>query len=120
MAKGSSKERVGPPPKIEIKAPPAKSMLIPALIIGGAILAGAVVVKSSLDETSVQLAEIRVGLSETKVALDAVAKAKSTAAAPARRRGPDPNKKYTLKTTGRPRKGPASARVEIVEFSDFQ
>ena len=120
MAKGP-KERVAPPPKIEIKAPPAKSMLIPAMIIGGAILAGAVVVKSSLDETSVQLAEIRTGLTETKVALDAVAKAKSAAApAPAKRRGPDPNKRYTLKTTGRPRKGPANARVEIVEISDFQ
>lgn len=119
MAKGP-KERVAPPPKIEIKAPPAKSMLIPALIIGGAILAGAVVVKSSLDETSVQLAEIRTGLTETRVALDAVAKAKSAAAPAAKRRGPDPNKKYTLKTAGRPRKGPASARVEIVEISDFQ
>ena len=67
------------------------------------------------------LAEIRTGLNDTKVALDAVAKAGSApAAAPARRRGPDPNKRYTLKTSGRPAKGASRAKVEIVEFSDFQ
>jgi hypothetical protein len=120
MAKGSSKDRTAPPPKIEIQPTPAKSLVIPALIVGGSILAGAVLVKSSLDETGEQLAEIRTGLGEAKVALNAVAQAKQTAEAPKRRRGPDPDKRYTLNTTGRPRKGPASASVEIVEISDFQ
>ena len=52
-----------------------------ALVIGDSELqAGSVVVKTSLDETSVQLAEIRTGLSETKTSLDAVAKAKPAGA----------------------------------------
>lgn len=43
-------------------------------------------------------------------------------AAPAQpaRRGPDPNKAYTIKTAGSPTKGPATAAVTIAEFSDFQ
>ena len=110
MAKGLNRNQMGP----------SQSMVIPALIVGGAILAGSMVVKTSLDKTTTQLADIRSGLNETKVALDAVASAKNTAAAPSRRRGPDPNKRYTLITKGRPVKGPAHAKVEIVEFSDFQ
>jgi protein-disulfide isomerase len=119
MAKVPNKDRVGPPPRIEIKPPPSSAMVIPALIVGVAILAGSLVVKFSLDKTTTQLAEIRTGLNETKVALDAVASSKTTPAAPPRR-GPDPNKKYTLSTKGRPAKGSARAKVEIVEFSDFQ
>jgi hypothetical protein len=37
-----------------------------------------------------------------------------------RRRGPDPDRVYQVKTAGAPAKGPASAAVTIAEFSDFQ
>jgi protein-disulfide isomerase len=95
---------------------------VPALIVGGAILAAGLTVKMSLDKTTAQLEGIQKGLAETKVALNEVAKAQKTAApAPQQqRRGPDPNKRYTLKTAGRPTKGPSNAKVEIVEFSEFQ
>jgi protein-disulfide isomerase len=56
---------------------------------------------------------------------DQLAEAAAKAAAPAvqkqpTRRGPDPNRVYTLNTAGAPAKGPAGAPITIVEFSDFQ
>jgi protein-disulfide isomerase len=95
---------------------------VPALIVGGAILAAGLTVKLSLDKTTAQLEGIQKGLAETKVALSEVAQAQKTAAPPPQqqRRGPDPNKRYTLKTAGRPTKGASSAKVELVEFSEFQ
>ncbi len=90
------------------------------LFIGGAILAGSMVVKSGLDKTATQLDAIRTGLAETKTALDAVAKSRGSAGNSNPRRGPDPDKRYTIKTAGAPAKGPASAKVKLVEFSDFQ
>src|SRR5262245_66344834 len=36
------------------------------------------------------------------------------------RRGPDPNKVYTVNTSGSPVRGVPSAPVTIAEFSDFQ
>jgi hypothetical protein len=91
------------------------------VFIGGAILAGSMVIKSGFNETATQLAAIQSSLAETKTALDAVAKSGGKAAPePARRRGPDPNKRYEVKTAGAPYKGPANAKITLVEFSDFQ
>ena len=36
------------------------------------------------------------------------------------RQGPDPDKVYTVKTTGAPSKGRVGAPIVIAEFSDFQ
>ena len=48
------------------------------------------------------------------------AKGSPTKAAAAPRRGPDPNKVYQVAIAGSATKGPASAKIAVVEFSDFQ
>ncbi len=99
----------------------APSLWAPALVVGGAILASGFAIKSSLDNTSVQLDEIKTGIVETRQALNAAVRVRGATAPPSRpRRGPDPDKKYTIKTAGRPTKGHAKAKIEIVEFSDFE
>ncbi len=98
----------------------APSLWAPALVVGGAILASGFVIKSSVDKTSAQLDEIRNGIVETRQALNAAVRVRGATPPAAARRGPDPNKKYTIQTAGRPTKGKATAKIEIVEFSDFQ
>ena len=99
----------------------APSLWAPALVVGGAILASGFVIKSSLDDTSAQLEEIRTGIVETRQALNAAVRVqRATPPASRAKRGPDPDKKHTIQTAGRPTKGKAKAKVEIVEFSDFE
>ena len=94
------------------------SSVLAAFIVGGSILAAGWMVTSSLDRTATQLGDITAGLAETQTALESVAKSRP-AGAPARR-GPDPNKRYTVTRNGSPAKGPDTAKVKIVEYSDFQ
>jgi len=96
--------------------------LLPAIIVGVAIIMGAWAIKSSLDRNAENLDSIRLALADTKGALQQVAQARPAGGggAGARPGRPDPAKRYTVNTAGAPAKGPASAKVKIVEFSDFQ
>ncbi len=94
--------------------------VLPAIIVGASILAGAWAVTKSLDRTTTQLDQIKTGLAETKGALQQIASAKPAPSAAPARRGPDPNKRYTIARNGAPAKGPQTAKVKIFEFSDFQ
>ena len=94
--------------------------LVPAVIVGAAILFAGWAVTKSLDRTTAQLDQIKSGLAETKGALQQIASARPAAAAAPARRGPDPNKRYKLARNNSPAKGPDSAKVKIFEFSDFQ
>ena len=94
-----------------------------AALIGVAVIGGALILASSLnrvtqqlDRTAGRLHEIRVAVVEAKDAVGNLQAAPSAAA----RKGPDPNKRYTVNTKGSPAMGPETAGITIVEFSDFQ
>jgi hypothetical protein len=62
----------------------------------------------------------RLGQIEKRL-VDVAGKMETAAArTPPVRRGPDPNRVYTINTAGAPVKGPAGAPITIAEFSDFQ
>jgi hypothetical protein len=97
--------------------------LLPSIVVGASILVAAWAVTNSLDRTTAQLDQIKTGLAETKGSLEQLASSRPAPSAPAnapRRRGPDPNRRYTIARNGAPAKGPQTAKVKIFEFSDFQ
>jgi hypothetical protein len=102
-----------------LKNDDAARALLPAIIVGVSIVLGAWAVRSPLQQTAEELDGIRLALADTKQALQSVAQARP-AAPPTRQAGPDPARRYTVRTDGAPAKGPATAKVKIVEFSDFQ
>lgn len=96
-----------------------RTSLIAAVIVAAAVVAGSAIIANGLSRVTAQLDRTTGTLSEIKGSLgQAVARAPTPT--PPRRRGPDPDKRYTIDTKGAPAKGPASAKVKIVEFSDFQ
>jgi protein-disulfide isomerase len=95
-----------------------------AAIVGVAVIAAGLLLGNSLDRvtqqldrTASRLDDIRAAVADAKDALGNLQAAPAQAAA---RRGPDPNKRYTVTTKGSPARGPETAGVTIVEFSDFQ
>jgi hypothetical protein len=93
--------------------------VIAAVILGVAMVVAALIVKGAVDKTTAQLNGIKLALADTKPALESVAQAQPAARA-ARPGRPDPNRRYTVNTSGSPAKGPAAAKIKLVEFSDFQ
>jgi hypothetical protein len=93
--------------------------VIAAVILGVAMVVAALIVKGAVDKTTAQLNGIKLALTDTKQALENVAKAQPAARA-ARPSRPDPNRRYNVNTSGSPAKGPAAAKIKLVEFSDFQ
>ena len=103
-----------------------RTNLIAAAILGVAVIVGAVLVANALNRVTAQvnsaasgLQEIKTALAEAKTTLQQAAQAQP-ARKPPRRRGPDPNKVYTVNTKGAPLKGAQTAQIKIIEFSDFQ
>ncbi len=93
-------------------------LIVAAVILAVAVLGGALILKSSMDAGTAELVGVKTSLVEFKDALAAVARPPAPAAQ--RPSGPDPAKKYSLNLNGTPFKGPAAARITVVEFSDFQ
>jgi protein-disulfide isomerase len=95
-------------------------LVVAALILGASVVAAAMLIQSSIDKTAVEIAGVRNAVAKIPAAA-AAAPAARAAAAPQRAQRPDPSKQYEVNTAGSPSKGgPESAKVTVVEFSDFQ
>ncbi len=90
------------------------SIVVAALILGVSVVAGALLIRSSLDETVVQLASLTEAVGNAPTA---AAPSPSRAARPSR---PDPSRRYSVSTQGAPVRGNPEAKIAVVEFSDFQ
>ncbi len=88
-------------------------VLISSAILGAAILGAAFVIQSSLNQASGELASIRSALGSLPTIAD-------TGRADRPRSRPDPERRYSVNLAGAPSRGLESAKVAIVEFSDFQ
>jgi len=97
--------------------------IVAALIVGMSMLGAAFVLQTSLDRNSLRVAET---LSAIAVSASSLAKAGGPPAAapaavrPSRGGRPDPAKIYAIALGDAPTRGPQSAAVKIVEWSDFQ
>lgn len=97
------------------------SLIIAAIVIGLAIVTGSFIIKGSIDGGSSQLAAVMGEMQELNAKLAAAPSDPSRPPArPTRPARPDPDKEYEVEIGPSPTKGPDSAPVKIVEWSDFQ
>ncbi len=101
-----------------------RQVIAAASIVGLAVIAGSLVLARSLNSVTQQLdsavgrlEQIRVAVNDAKDSLGNLQAARPSAPPS---RGPDPNRRYTINTEGAPSVGPKTAKVTLIEFSDFQ
>ena len=100
-----------------------RQVLIAAAMVGAAVIAGCLILAQSiggvtreLERTAGQIEAVSTAVGSANEVLANL----NTGPAPAARRGPDPNRRYTVNTKGSPAIGPETAAVTLIEFSDFQ
>ena len=98
------------------------AMIVAALIVGMSMLGAAFVLQTSLDRNSLRVAETlsAIATSASQLAKAGPAPAAPAAARPSRGGRPDPAKVYQIALGDAPTRGPKSAAIKIVEWSDFQ
>ena len=87
-------------------------VVIAALILGASLVGASFVIRSSVDRVTGELEDMRSAMGAAPDAAKAARRARGSK--------PDPDRRYTINTKGSPTRGPALARISIVEFSDFQ
>ena len=98
------------------------SLIVAAILLALAIVTGSFIIKDALDNGAVQFAAVLGEMKDmnAKIAGAPAGGPAAPAARPSRPGRPDPSKKYDVEIGKAPTKGPDSAKVKIVEWSDFQ
>jgi protein-disulfide isomerase len=97
------------------------SLIVSAIVLALSIVTASFIIKTSIDGSATQLAAVLGEMQELNAKVAAAGGAPSRPAArPSRPGRPDPSKKYEVAVGEAPTKGPSSAEVTIVEWSDFQ
>ena len=94
------------------------SLIVASIVIGLALVTTGMILKTSVDEGSAQLAAVVGQMQELTAKLAAAPS--EPAERPSRPGRPDPKKKYDVQVGSAPARGKASAPVKIVAWSDFQ
>ncbi|MEN8185264.1 MAG: thioredoxin domain-containing protein [Myxococcota bacterium] len=95
-------------------------IVLAAVILGLAVMGGAYMVSSSVDAGIGELAGVREALTDLGGAVEQAAVPDRPAPSPSRSRRPDPAKEYSVGVKDSPVLGSEDAKIQIVEFSDFQ
>ena len=96
------------------------ALIIAAVVVGLSIVASSYMLMTAQDRSSEKLAAV-LGEMQSLSAKIAAAPAAPTRPTPTARRGrPDPAKVYQIAIGDAPTKGPKTAPIKIVEWSDFQ
>jgi protein-disulfide isomerase len=95
-------------------------LIIASLMLSVSIVGAGYLLSRSINRGSEKLQAMAVALDGLPSVAPGAAAAAAAPSRPSRPGRPDPNKRYDIVTAGSPSKGPESAKVTIVEWSDFQ
>jgi len=97
------------------------SLIVAAIILALSVVTGSFILKGAIDEGAAQLSAVAGEMKDLSGKIAAApAGGAQPAARPSRPGRPDPGKKYKVDIGASPTKGPKSAPIQIVEWSDFQ
>jgi protein-disulfide isomerase len=96
------------------------SIIVASIVLGLSVVTGAFIIKTSIDTGATQLGAVLGEMQDLSAKIAAAPVGQQPAARPSRPNRPDPSKVYDVEIGKAPARGPASAPIKIVEWSDFQ